>query len=166
MKKILIIINAILLIVIFSSISNAQTHCTRSKVFVAEMNTTMKLKGTGAPMLSAGIGVSGIYGKGTILDNMTAIAGVRSIVTREPSKPSNDRLTMLPTATIMYRLRLNGEDSRTVHSFAWITGKNYTGFEYRPYMAPTERSFAVIGGIVGWNNVSGWNVGISVLGLF
>lgn len=166
MKKILIIINTILLIVIFSSISNAQTHCTRSKVFVAEMNTTMSLQHTGAPLISAGIGISGVYGKGTILDNMTAIAGVRSIVTQEPGKPSNDHLTMLPTATIMYRLRLNGEDSRTVHAFAWITGRGYTGFDYRAYMAPTERSFAVIGGVVGWNNMSGWNVGVAVLGMW
>lgn len=162
MKKILH--TAILLLSV--SIAHAQTHCTRSKIFVAEMNTTMSLERTGVPIISGAIGISGIYGKGTILDNMTAIAGVKSIVSKEPGKPSNDRLTMLPTATIMYRLRLNGEDSRTVHSFAWITGHNYTGFDYRAYMAPTERNFAVIGGIIGWNNVSGWNVGIAVLGMF
>lgn len=162
MKKILH--TAILLLLV--SIAHSQTHCTRSKIFVAELNTTMSLERVGAPMMSGGVGMSGVYGKGTILDNMTAIAGVKSIVTYDPGKAFSERLSMLPTATIMYRLRLNGEDSRTVHAFAWITGNGYTGFDYRVYMAPTERSFAVIGGILGWNNVSGWNVGIAVLGMF
>jgi hypothetical protein len=146
--------------------AHTQTHCTRAKVFVAEMNMSLGLERTGVPMFSGGVGVSGIYDKGTILDNMTAILGAKSIVVSDPGKPFNERLTMLPTATIMYRLRLNGEDSRTIHAFAWVTGKNYNGFDYRAYMAHTDRSFAVIGGIVGWNNNTGWNVGLAVLGLW
>ena len=146
--------------------AHAQTHCTRSKVFLAELNATMGIGRTGAPDFSGGIGMAGVYGKGTIIDNFAVIGGVRSVSRKGTEKYSSSRQEIIPTATIMYRVRLNGIESTTIHTFAWVTGKDYTGFDYRAYMAPTERSFAVIGGIVGWNNASGWNVGISVLGMW
>lgn len=166
LNALIFILSVLMLLVAFTSIANAQSHCERSKVFIAEMNTTISLERTGAPVMSVGAGVSGVYGKGTLLDNFSVLGGFKSVIGKEPGKPSNDRLTLLPTATVMYKIRLNGPDSRTVHAFAWVTGRNYTGVDYRAYMAPTERSFAVIGGIVSWNNLTGWNVGISVLGMF
>ena len=35
---------------IIAATATAQTHCTRAKIFVAEMNTTMSLQRTGAPL--------------------------------------------------------------------------------------------------------------------
>lgn len=153
------------------SVANAQrySHCEKEKLFIGEMKIDMfSFDQAITPSVSVGLGVSGVYGKGTILDNFGAIVGVRAAKETQPDKSNTERLVMIPTATLLYRLRLNGAESTTIHGFAVVAGENrkYLSFEYRPYVAPTGNSFATIGGLFGWNNVTGYTVGFTVLGFF
>lgn len=159
---------AMCIIAVFCTRSHAQSHCEKDKLFVAEMKIEMPMQYVDAPMVSAGMGISGIYGKGTLLDNMTGIIGAKMIKITIPGKSTNDALQIIPTVTAMYKIRMNGSESGTVHGLAFISGlgNKYYGFDYRAYVAPNGYSFATIGGIAGWDNQTGWHIGFAAIGFF
>lgn len=160
----------IIVLLLLSSKSHGQTNCDKPKLFVGEMKVEMFSLAPDFfnPAMSIGVGVSGIYGKGTLLDNFSGIVGIRAYKESEPDKQGNDRLAVLPTATILYKLRLNGIDSKCIHGIGLVSGfdRKYYGIDYRLYMATTSRSFATLGGIAGWNNVTGYTLGFAVIGIF
>ncbi len=156
---------AVALFILFTA--TAQSHCQRDKIFTAGFNIETGKDAMPSPSFS--FGISGIYGKGTIVDNFSAAIGTRYMKTEVGDKAKNDVMQAIPTATVMYRIRFNGSESKLLHAFAFTGSIDRTGFrqyDYRIYGAPDGRSFATVGGLVGWNNITGINIGFSVIGLF
>ncbi len=155
--------------------SYGQSKCDRDKIFVADFSIESKFANIGAPAMSVNMGLSGVYGKGTYIDNFMATVGAKVQKGTLPNKanPGSDYLLVIPTATAMYKLRFNGYDSKLVHALSGTYGLTdiigegrYFSIDYRCYLAPTVKSFATVGAILGWNNYEGFHFGFTTVGIF
>jgi len=164
-----------LLLALTSVISSAQSHCEKDKIFVADFSIETKFVKLSVPAMSLNVGVSGVYGKGTILDNFSATVGVKAqrIITESKPGKTNEALLLIPTGTAMYKFRLDGYDSEVVHGLSVTYGtssqpgkEKYYSVDYRCYEAPTGKSFATVGMIAGWNNYEGIHIGFTAVGFF
>jgi len=148
--------------------SYGQSNCDPVKMFVGGFSIEANKKFP--TVTSAYLGISGIYGKGTILDNFTATIGVRFDDAQSGYKVKpEETIVVMPVLTTMYRMRMKGPDSKVIHALAVGTSMNrhkYTQVDWRIYGAPTSRSFATVGGLIGWNTVVGPTIGFVVIGFF
>lgn len=155
-------------LLVYSVSMIAQTKCDRDKMFVGGFSIEANKKFP--TVTSAYIGISGIYGKGTPLDNFTATIGVRFDDAQSGYKVTPEQtIVVMPVLTAMYRMRMRGPDSKLIHALAVGTSMNrykYTQVDWRIYGAPTSRSFATVGGLIGWNTVVGPTIGFIVIGFF
>lgn len=152
---------------LFALKSNGQTHCEKEKIFIGgfTIEATKKFPTVITPYL----GISGIYGKGKIYDNFSAIIGARFDKVEPEDKSKSEAMSITPTGSILYRMRFRGTVSKLIHAFGVSTSLNqvrFTQYDWRIYGAPTVYSFATFGGMVGWNNQTGISVGFTVLGFF
>lgn len=164
--KILSILIILILIVMMLK-SQAQTHCEKEKIFIGgfSIEATKKFPTVITPYL----GISGIYGKGKIYDNFSAMIGARFDKVEPEDKSRSEAMSITPTGSILYRMRFRGADSKLIHAFAVTTSlsqTNFTQYDWRIYAAPNGYSFATFGGLIGWNNQTGVTVGFTVLGFF
>lgn len=148
--------------------SFGQSNCDRDKMFVGGFSVEANKKFP--TVTGAYLGISGIYGKGTPLDNFTATIGVRFDDAQSGYKVTPEQtIVVMPVLTTMYRMRMKGPDSKVIHALAVGTSMNrykYTQVDWRIYGAHTSRSFATVGGLIGWNTVVGPTIGFIVIGFF
>ncbi|MEI8142854.1 MAG: hypothetical protein WCG90_08310 [Chitinophagia bacterium] len=161
MKKLLLL----LLIPVFAS---AQSKCDRSTAFTADFTFQSNVAVTRLNA-SVNIGVSGFNQVGEKYNRISLLGGLRiyDADLTQRTATANSEVFVIPTATMLFKHRFNGYDSKLVHAVGITAGgNNYIETSYRVYAAPNGNSFATVGGLIAYSNIQGFTVGFVIMGLF
>ena len=98
---------------------------------------------------------------------VSAQIGARIYDSQNPEKANEQKVNLVPTATVLIKQRFNGEYSKLVHSLGITAGTSrYKEISYRLYGAPDGNSFATIGGTASYSNIQGFTVGFVIMAIF
>ncbi len=137
--------------------SNGQSRCDRTNYFVIEAalgGNTQHLNSS----LRLGLNVPNT--------NLTVLAGPNAVtLPKVDPKNANQEIRLGLSGGLMYRLKVNGENSRVVHGLL-VTGNSlgYAEVGYRLYGAPTPYSLATVGGGVNYSRIHGVTVSFILTG--
>jgi hypothetical protein len=144
----------------------AQSKCDRSTAFTADFTFQTNLSATRLNG-SVNLGVSGFNKIGEKYNRISLLGGLRiyDADLAQRTAISNSEVFVIPTATMLFKHRFNGYDSKLVHAIGFTAGgNNYLEGSYRIYGAPSGNSFATVGGLIAYSNIQGFTVGFVIMG--